>query len=455
MHFMANNSLFCSCLCSVVLLFASSSVYAISSNDFRQYEIDNSRDRSFGQGHGDVDGDGDIDICSGDYLYLNKNDALSQGENNWEKIGLPSALGDALEMMDVDNDGTDEIIGVSAPNVILAWPTDGNIRNWDTKQVASGIRKDHASNEGQCHADLFGDGTEELLLSEGEGGDTYHLLVPGSTPYDGNWDHYEINTNAGNEGLAAVDMDGDGFKDVVGSQGGEFGKVAWYKNPGSPQSHWDCYTVASENCKIDRPGAADLDGDGDIDIWAVIEKCTGENVKWYENPGDPTNDDWDAHTIGSAGGQGHSGSAADFDGDGDVDILSGSTTDQKVAIIWENDGSGNFSRVELPGNGDLHNAGDVSDLDGDGDWDIYGFGWDNDNMRVWENLMDVVAVTSPGVLRSHIAGNSFEKVRHNANGYATDIRGRKVNRMTPATGIYILRTPKNDGYKRIHLRLSE
>ena len=67
--------------------------------------------------------------------------------------------------------------------------------------------------------------------------------------------------------------------------------------------------------------AADMDGDGDMDI--VSASFSDNTIAWYENNGaaDPT---WTASDIATDADGAQSVFAADMDGDGDMDIVSAS-----------------------------------------------------------------------------------------------------------------------------------
>ena len=74
--------------------------------------------------------------------------------------------------------------------------------------------------------------------------------------------------------------------------------------------------------------AADMDGDGDIDI--VSASARDDTIAWYENNGDadPT---WTASDIVTNADAARSVFAADMDGDGDMDIVSASYIDYTIA----------------------------------------------------------------------------------------------------------------------------
>ena len=66
--------------------------------------------------------------------------------------------------------------------------------------------------------------------------------------------------------------------------------------------------------------AADLDGDGDLDVLSASR--TDDKIAWYENDG---SQNFTEHTISTAADGARSVFAADMDGDGDMDVLSASS----------------------------------------------------------------------------------------------------------------------------------
>ena len=88
--------------------------------------------------------------------------------------------------------------------------------------------------------------------------------------------------------------------------------------------------------------AADLDGDGDLDVLSASED--DDKIAWYENDGSGNFGDQQVITTSAAGAE--SVYAADLDGDGDLDVLSASYRDNKIAW-YENDGSGTFGAQQV------------------------------------------------------------------------------------------------------------
>ena len=188
--------------------------------------------------------------------------------------------------------------------------------------------------------------------------------------------------------LRVADIDGDGDQDLVGAfMEGTDGLIAWWENPGGgpvgeacdgeavpmdPEAAdgWTRHTVASlEEANWIRVG--DIDGDGDPDL--LGDSATLGGLWWWENvdagePGSGTGGAWTEHTFG-APQQLHRPSLVDFDGDGDLDMVSFVFPTPRVSW-WENTSEGWVEHVVVQAYPDGEAIALAADLDGDGDLDI-------------------------------------------------------------------------------------
>jgi hypothetical protein len=141
-------------------------------------------------------------------------------------------------------------------------------------------------------------------------------------------------------------------------------KVAWYRNLGN--GSFSTARVIATNSALWGVFAADLDGDGDMD---VVTANRDNTVAWYRNDEgsfiSSFNISTDAMSVVSV-------AAADLDDDGDMDVVSASYSDDKIAAIaWHrNDGSAGFTQFTITT--DVRRAYYVyaADLDGDGSMEV-------------------------------------------------------------------------------------
>ncbi len=125
--------------------------------------------------------------------------------------------------------------------------------------------------------------------------------------------------------------------------------------------------------------AADYNGDGEIDL--VATDFVDDTVFWYENDG---TGGFITHVVDSALDGAYPAHTDDLDQDGDVDILaSGYIADTHA--WYENDGLGNFTRhnIDTTANG-AHSLMTI-DVDGDGDIDVVTSEQDGDSISWYEN----------------------------------------------------------------------
>jgi hypothetical protein len=267
--------------------------------------------------------------------------------------------------------------------------------------------------DGDGYPDLIG---LELTGPSGSPQDTSRLVylknnyaVAGSASWIMNTavlnDPYAIYIGPGS--ITVGDFNGDGLLDFFFMRNGadEFGYTNFYAvmyinvgtktapkfNVRASSSNLD-FTSAFKTAGIYCDWAAnhlcavDIDKDGDIDILAISQ----DKIFLIRNPGKLNfalnkfqvaelayNQNTGFKWTGGGGFTDRGGScigAADFDGDGDIDIVCGSVNNYAYLVYYKNDGTGHFIRqtIAIPNAACTGSVGiSIKDLTGDGRPDIF------------------------------------------------------------------------------------
>ncbi len=131
---------------------------------------------------------------------------------------------------------------------------------------------------------------------------------------------------------------------------------------------------------------ADIDGDGDLD--ALSASSSDNKIAWYENRLNEAAANFSPpRVISTAANRAYSVFAADLDGDGDPDVLSASNNDDKIAWYENVDGAGSFGPQQVI-TVDADGAASVFavDMDGDGDFDVLSASNYDDSIAWYENM---------------------------------------------------------------------
>lgn len=93
-------------------------------------------------------------------------------------------------------------------------------------------------------------------------------------------EHTVDNYFAGAFSVYAADVDGDGDIDVLGAARDAW-VIAWWENTAGDGTAWTKHTVDIPFAYACSVFAADVDGDGDIDILGAAE--IDNDITWWEN----------------------------------------------------------------------------------------------------------------------------------------------------------------------------
>lgn len=306
---------------------------------------------------------------------------------------LPVEAGGAV--YDIDGDGwPDVVFGGDAQSRELWWwrnPGPG----WDPRKPWQRytIKKHGAT---QHHDQIFGDfkgtGKPQLVYWNQGAKKLFIADVPGNPREVEEWPVTEIFSGSAGEnpgkyaeGLAAIDMDGDGRSDLLAGN-------YWFKYLGN--NRFKATRIADIGGRVQ---AAHLIKGSQVPQIVIAPGDGVGPLRWYECVGDPAEPKaWVGHDLLERDMvHGHSLAIADVDGDGNLDIFAAEMAkwtesrpdpDNPNATAWifYGDGKGGFRRTVFATGMDFHEAR-VADLNGDGRMDILNkpYNWDTPRVDVW------------------------------------------------------------------------
>lgn len=282
---------------------------------------------------------------------------------------------------DVDLDRDTDILAVSYnSNRIDLFLNDGaSPPGWDRRIIAEDFTRALAV----AVCDLNGDGLPDILGGADTAAEVVWWQNNGGDP--GNWPRHLVDDDVpGAHDVIGQDLDGDGDADIVGVSY-EDDLVVWWRNDGGNPIQWRRLIIGSDFDYPTKVDAADIDGDGDIDVAAVA--WNDRQIAWWRNDGG-SSPQWTQQIISEGFTGAHWVQIADLDGDGRPDVV-GAAMDLAEVSWWRNSGHDPIIWQKTIVTNLLPGAVSVfpCDLDGDGDMDVAASGWSSLGGVAWmENL---------------------------------------------------------------------
>ncbi|MGJ5814653.1 FG-GAP repeat domain-containing protein [Paludibaculum fermentans] len=323
-------------------------------DDWAQHLVGEFRMSQLGAAAVDVDHDGWIDLVIGGYWFRNPGrPRTAPFERYTYDSRITREIHDVV-LADMDGDGRLDVAAMGDGDGCFWYSMPdqpAQDADWPRTTITLSVKDDqddiHAGIYPGGIGDLDNDGDADVVLPDRwlENSEKGTKWVRHGLPFGrkGPW------------GLSArswiIDLDGDGFKDIVMVDGdGQNSGLAWLRNngrkPAGFSASYQANRVPGTRGSFHSLRVADFDGDGDGDILVVEQEDPsilplGATPRWfiYENLTTAGNVRFEERVILDERLGGHDAWIGDIDGDGDIDIAA------KIWSVWS--GNSNGGRVHV------------------------------------------------------------------------------------------------------------
>jgi hypothetical protein len=316
----------------------------------------------------DVDGDGDLDLVSANQFDATISVLKNNGNGTFapkKDFFTPNNPPSVVSVGDFDGDGDFDVAALSETGRSVAIMK--NKGNGDYEVGTEFSTGQNSLAFGLACADFEGDGDIDVAVAnqtnnyssihKNNGSGSFPSPPPGTDWY----------FSGSPRSVAVADLDGNGTVDFAVANQGTSGVSIFWNSGGGSFAYGPTYFLGGSFFPY-WVTAADLDGDGDVDLaTANFGKGT---VSVLRNNNNGTFSVTGPYPVGSLPIYINH---CDFNGDGHIDLVTanqGSNANPDSVTLLFNDGTGTFpARTDLQVGSNL-TAVEAADLDGDGDCDL-------------------------------------------------------------------------------------
>ena len=309
-----------------------------------------------------------------------------------------------VKLSDIDNDGLSDIVYLRQSNGLYWYKNLGGGNFEPQELIINPLTGEQAGSFDT--GDLNNNGFTDVVVSyfTVDGGVYWYENLDGQGTFNAG-SSLQIPSGAKSRNARIADIDGDGKQDIVVSFSfqSQVARVMWFKNLGNGQ--FDSGTVIIQDGDFQQEfEIGDIDGDGDLDI--VIGSNTLNRMSWFENT-DGQGTFSAPKPIGDFNMAVQRLALGDINGNGFLDVVGSSSTIESL-IWWENlDGQGNFSEENIIKSGIQTFFGPfITDVNNDGNQDIIHTNFNEllwfDNLEGAGNFGESLIIKPSGSLNPNI-----------------------------------------------------
>jgi len=334
----------------------------------------------------DMDNDGDIDIVaaavnnSNIYLFTNT-DGLG---NFTPSIINYTDTGEIITLGDVNGDGFMDVITYSSSTDTLGWYRNQNASGDFSDRIFIAYSFDQINDI--AAGDINNDGLMDVAITYIRNGASKAVWYENMNGFGTIFSVEKVIAESPNFPFSMIlsDVDADNDLDMLVSFGLN-NTISLYKNINGLGLYQLGQQISTSTSSVTSMFAADFDADGDNDILWANNLDDEDRVVWHENTGNGvfgleqivTTNVYDPWAL----------FAADVNGDGTMDVISASLNDDKVAWYNNVDGQGNFDgEYNITGHANEPRSIKNADIDGDGFQDVVSASYLDDKVAWYRNL---------------------------------------------------------------------